>query len=149
LGTGIRSRYRQETRELPAGSVVLLYTDGLVERRGQSIDEGLEALRTAVAEAPKDPDRLLEHVLAHVVGQGERGDDIAILAARVLPAAPQPLELRLAARLTSMDVVRDAMRAWLEGVADLDRNDSEDVVLATWEASANAIEHTVEPQADT
>src|SRR5262249_55642472 len=66
LGTGIRSRYRQETRELPAGSVVLLYTDGLVERRGRSIDVGLDALRTAVAEAPKDPDRLLEHVLAQV-----------------------------------------------------------------------------------
>jgi serine phosphatase RsbU (regulator of sigma subunit)/anti-sigma regulatory factor (Ser/Thr protein kinase) len=149
LGTGIRSRYRQETRELPAGSVVLLYTDGLVERRGRSIDEGLDALRTAVADAPKDPDRLLEHVLEHVVGPGERGDDIALLAARVLPVAPQPLELQLAIRFASLDVVRDALRAWLEGVVDLDRSEAEDLVLATWEACANAIEHTVEPRADT
>ena len=147
LGTGMRARYRQETMELAAGSIVLLYTDGLVERRGQSIDEGLQILRDAVAAAPKDPDRLLEHILEHVVGTGERGDDIALLAARVLPVAPQPLELHLAGRFESMDLVRDAMRAWLEGV-ELDRSAGEDVVLATWEACANAIEHAIEPQID-
>jgi serine phosphatase RsbU (regulator of sigma subunit)/anti-sigma regulatory factor (Ser/Thr protein kinase) len=147
LGTGIHSRYRQETVELAAGSIVLLYTDGLIERRGHSIDEGLDALRDAVASAPKDPDRLLEHILAHVVGSGERRDDIALLAARVLPVAPQPLDLRLAGRFDSMDLLRDAMRAWLEGV-DVDRSEREDIVLATWEACANAIEHAVEPQID-
>jgi anti-sigma regulatory factor (Ser/Thr protein kinase) len=46
-----------------------------------------------------------------------------------------------------MDVVRDALRAWLVGV-DVDRAEGEDVVLATWEACANAIEHAVEPQLD-
>jgi serine phosphatase RsbU (regulator of sigma subunit)/anti-sigma regulatory factor (Ser/Thr protein kinase) len=147
LGTGMQARYRQETIELPAGSIVLLYTDGLVERRGQSIDDGLELLRSEVAFAPKDPDRLLEHILTYVVGSGERGDDIALLAARVLPVAPQPLELHVAGRLESMDVVRDALRAWLVGV-DVERSEGEDVVLATWEACANAIEHAVEPQVD-
>jgi serine phosphatase RsbU (regulator of sigma subunit)/anti-sigma regulatory factor (Ser/Thr protein kinase) len=146
LGTGIRARYRQQTIELPAGSVLLLYTDGLVERRGRSIDDGLDILRAAVADAPKDPDRLLEHILDNVVGSGERGDDIALLAARVLPVAPHPLELVLDSRFESMDLVRDAMRNWLEGV-DLDRSEGEDVVLATWEACANAIEHAVEPRA--
>ncbi|HEU4971819.1 MAG TPA: SpoIIE family protein phosphatase [Gaiellaceae bacterium] len=144
LGTGVRKSYRQETFELPAGSVVVLYTDGLVERRGRSIDEGLEALRTALVDAPKDPDRLLEHILEHVVGTDERGDDIALLAARLLPVAPRPLELRVAANVRSMDLVRDAMRAWLRGV-ELRRPEVEDVVLATWEACANAIEHAVDP----
>jgi GAF domain-containing protein/anti-sigma regulatory factor (Ser/Thr protein kinase) len=145
LGTGIASPYRQETLELPAGSVVVLYTDGLVERRGRAIDEGLEALRTAMADAPKDPDRLLEHILEHVVGRSERGDDIALLAARLLPVAPRPLELRLAATVESMELLRDAMRTWLQGL-DLERSEVEDVVLATWEACANAIEHAVEPR---
>ncbi len=144
LGTGIRTTYRQELFELPPGSVVVLYTDGLVERRGRSIDEGLSTLRKALASAPGDPDRLLEHVLENVVGDDERGDDIALLAARILPVAPRPLELRLPADLGSMDVVRDAMRTWLRGV-ELDRSQAEDVVLATWEACANAIEHAVEP----
>ncbi|HEX5028061.1 MAG TPA: SpoIIE family protein phosphatase [Gaiellaceae bacterium] len=145
LGTGVRTRYRQQTISLPAGSVVLLYTDGLVERRGKSIDDGLEALVQAVSAAPKDPDRLLEHILEHVVGTEERGDDIALLAARVLPVAPRPLELTLASRLESMDIMRDAIRTWLEGL-ELTRADREDVVLAAWEACANAIEHAVEPR---
>jgi anti-sigma regulatory factor (Ser/Thr protein kinase) len=46
-----------------------------------------------------------------------------------------------------MDLVRDAMRIWVSGV-DVDRSAGEDVVLATWEACANAIEHAVEPQVD-
>ena len=45
LGTGLRATYRQQMLELPAGSVVVLYTDGLIERRGRSIDEGLQKLR--------------------------------------------------------------------------------------------------------
>jgi serine phosphatase RsbU (regulator of sigma subunit)/anti-sigma regulatory factor (Ser/Thr protein kinase) len=147
LGTGVESKYRQETVELGAGSLVLLYTDGLVERRGHSIDEGLDALRRAVVEGPRDPDRLLDHILDRVVGREERGDDIALLAVRALPVAPQQLTLRLRAELSSMDVVRDAMRVWLGGTT-LDRREVEDVVLATWEACANAIEHAVEPTSD-
>ncbi len=147
LGTGIRARYRQETVELPVGTVLVLYTDGLVERRGESIDEGLADLRAAVANAPKNPDQLLEHILEHVVGTGDRTDDIALLAARVLPVAPRVLKLRVPSNVDSMDLVRDAMRSWLGGVS-LGRGHAEDVVLATWEACANAIEHAVDPMSD-
>jgi serine phosphatase RsbU (regulator of sigma subunit)/anti-sigma regulatory factor (Ser/Thr protein kinase) len=147
LGTGIESKYRQQTLELPAGAIVVLYTDGLVERRGRSIDEGLAELRDAVAESSKDPDRLLEHVLERVVGSAERGDDIALLAARVLPVAPRQLDLRVPVTFGSMELVRDAMRAWLQGTP-AERADAEDVVLATWEACANAIEHAVDPTVD-
>jgi serine phosphatase RsbU (regulator of sigma subunit)/anti-sigma regulatory factor (Ser/Thr protein kinase) len=147
LGTGISTKYRQETLELPAGTVIVLYTDGLVERRGRSIDDGLRDLQIAVLDAPKDPDRLLEHILDRVVGSGERGDDIALLAVRLLPVAPRPLDLRLAARVESMDLVRDAMRAWLDGIP-LERSDAEDIVLATWEACVNAIEHAVDATDD-
>jgi anti-sigma regulatory factor (Ser/Thr protein kinase) len=90
---------------------------------------------------------LLEHILENVVGSGERGDDIALLAARILPVAPLPLALRVRARVGSMDLVRDAMRAWLAGVP-LERVESEGLVLATWEACANAIEHALEPTDD-
>jgi anti-sigma regulatory factor (Ser/Thr protein kinase) len=95
-----------------------------------------------------DPDRLLEHVLERVVGGGERGDDIALLAARVLTVAPRELDLTVRADLGSMNLVRDALRVWLDG-APVGRADAEDVVLATWEACANAIEHAVDPRAGT
>ena len=147
LGTGIDAKYRQETIELPVGTVLVLYTDGLVERRGSSIDEGLADLRAAVASAPKNPDQLLDHVLERVVGSGERRDDIALLAARVLPVAPRVLDVRVPSNVDSMDLVRDAMRVWLAGVP-LERGQAEDVVLATWEACANAIEHAIDPTDD-
>ena len=140
LGTGVAGTYGQDVVQLTAGSVLVLYTDGLVERRGASIDEGLERLQAAIADGPRDPEPLLEHVLERIVGDVERDDDIAVLAARVFAVAPRPLELRLPGRVGSLDVVRDALRAWLEGTP-ADRAESEQIVLAVWETCANAIEH--------
>jgi serine phosphatase RsbU (regulator of sigma subunit)/anti-sigma regulatory factor (Ser/Thr protein kinase) len=140
LGTGMRPQYRQAVAELPAGSALVLYSDGLVERRGQSIDDGLHRLVDAVRNGSKDPEHLLERILDRVVGDAPRADDIALLAARLLPVAPQPLELRLPTTIDGLHVVRDALRTWTQGVS-LERPESESLVLAVWEAAANAIEH--------
>ena len=51
----------QERMVLEAGDGVLLYTDGLVERRDDGIDNRLQQLRAAVAEAPRDLPAALEH----------------------------------------------------------------------------------------
>ena len=144
LGTDPDAKYRQETIELPVGSVLVLYTDGLVERRGASIDDGIAAVRAALADAPTDPDRLLDHILEGVIGGREREDDIAVLAARFLPVAPHPLDLTIPSDVAAMGLVRDALRTWLSGTS-LDRSGREGVVLAAWEACANAIEHAVAP----
>jgi len=144
LGARPDSKYRQAALELPAGTILLLYTDGLIERRGASIDDGLAALLAAVASGPRDPDRLLDHVLETVIGSRDREDDIALLVARLLPVAPRPLDLRFSSDVDSMLLVRDAMRVWLQGTS-LDRAEAEGVVLAVWEAVANAVEHAVDP----
>jgi anti-sigma regulatory factor (Ser/Thr protein kinase) len=147
LGTGLGPKYRQSVVELPAGSIVMLYSDGLVERRGRSIDEGLDALVAAMRDAPKNAEGMLEHVLDAMAGT-DRADDIAILAARFLPVAPRPLDLTVASTEDSLHLVRDALRTWLEGTA-LSRADAEDLVLAAWEICANAIEHAADPTKDT
>ncbi|MDQ1105792.1 PP2C family protein-serine/threonine phosphatase [Nocardioides zeae] len=67
---------------VPAGSTLLLYTDGLVERRGELLDAGMERLRAAVADQPDlGPDALCDHVLT-ALGPFE-DDDVAILAVRL------------------------------------------------------------------
>ena len=61
--------------ELAAGDLLVLYTDGLVERRGESLDAGLERLANIVASGPKSPDPLREHVLEQLVGSGKAPHD--------------------------------------------------------------------------
>ena len=147
LGAAADTRYGQGMVQLPIGGVLVLYTDGLVERRERPIDEGFELLRAAAASGPRDPDRLLEHLVERLVGTNERDDDVALLAVRLLAVAPRAFELSVPSREESLDLVRDALRFWLEGTS-LDRVDVHNVVLATWEACANAIEHAREPGSD-
>ena len=148
LGTSAEPEYTQQTFEAPLGSTLLLYSDGLIERRDQTIDQGLANLREAAARGPHDPERLVDHVLHELVGARDRRDDIALLATRLLVAAPHPLRLKLPSTTGSLDVVRDALRVWLESAA-LRRSDADDVLLAAWEACANAVEHAVAPTEDT
>lgn len=76
---------REEAQEpLVPGSVLVLYTDGLVEHRGRLIDEGLEALAAALRTAPDgDAEAICEHLLAELA-YGELDDDVALLVVRVL-----------------------------------------------------------------
>ena len=147
LGAGTDTKYTQDVLELPVGTVLVLYTDGLVERRGQPIDEGFARLRQAVLEGPREPQKLVEHLLERLAESSERGDDIALLAVRLLAAAPRPLNLRVPSETGSLDLVRDALRSWVAGT-ELSRSDAQDVVLAVWEACANSIEHSVNARAD-
>jgi serine phosphatase RsbU (regulator of sigma subunit)/anti-sigma regulatory factor (Ser/Thr protein kinase) len=142
LGTGVSTGYRQAVAELPHGSVLVFYSDGLIERRGRSLDEGLERLRASVATGPRDPERLAEHVLEHLIGDDDRRDDVVLLVARLLPVAPRSLSLRLDGGDAALRHVREALRIWLAGASTRDV-DAHDVVLAAWEASANANEHSL------
>jgi hypothetical protein len=77
------------TVDLPPGASVVLYTDGLVERRTASLDDGLEWLRALVEGCQAlDAEALCDHVLEHV-GEGLE-DDVALLILRAGPAAGQP-----------------------------------------------------------
>jgi serine phosphatase RsbU (regulator of sigma subunit) len=81
LGTG-RGDYPAADIGLPPGSVLALYTDGLVEQPGQDIGAGMSRLARALAAGPaRSPDQLCDSVLASL-GPPAR-DDIALLLARV------------------------------------------------------------------
>jgi PAS domain S-box-containing protein len=66
------------------GSTVVLYTDGLVERRGESLDVGLERLADATGDGPVQPGPLRDHLLAALLEPtGQRYDDVTAVVARL------------------------------------------------------------------
>ncbi|SFT51194.1 Serine phosphatase RsbU, regulator of sigma subunit [Geodermatophilus amargosae] len=74
---------------LPPGSTVVLYTDGLVERRDADLDAGLARLLDAAADLPGRPaDDVCDALLSRLAP--DRSDDVALLALRVLPAGDRP-----------------------------------------------------------
>jgi len=140
LGVLPYGRYRVYEGELEPGARVLLYTDGLVERRDLPLSDGLERLRAAVATAPLDPDALCEHVLTIVLPDGPPGDDVALLALSNAPIEGPRLRLELPAEPTELAGIRHTIERWLEA-ANVDERDAYRITLATNEACMNAIEH--------
>ena len=89
FGVGAVDRH-PDTVDVPAGGVVLLYTDGLVERRDEDLDAGLDRLTAVLRHSvPEDREHLqtfLERVARRVrlVGSARHDDDVAMLAVRRL-----------------------------------------------------------------
>jgi PAS domain S-box-containing protein len=65
-----------------AGDRLVLYTDGLVERRGEPLDRSLDRLLAAVASAPEAVDDLIAAVLSALLEE-EPSDDVAVLAVQL------------------------------------------------------------------
>ena len=66
---------------MSAGATLVLYTDGLIERRDATIDEGLAALATSAAVVDGDLDTFCNRLLAELAPP-EINDDVAVLALR-------------------------------------------------------------------
>ncbi|MFJ6012378.1 SpoIIE family protein phosphatase [Streptomyces sp. NPDC092952] len=87
LGTGFGG-YRTTRLEFDPRTVLFLYTDGLVERRGEDIDTSVRRLRELAMPSGGSLDALLDGVLDRF-GPGAE-DDIAVLASRTRPREPDP-----------------------------------------------------------
>ncbi len=139
LGTGAAGvGERRETLE--PGALLTIYTDGLVERRGRVIDEGIDRLAEALGAASGDVAALVDAL----VPDGS-DDDIALLTARVLEAPsertarydviPDPAALRYARAF-----VTETLAAW--GMPDDLRPDA---LLIAGELATNAVLHGKPP----
>ncbi|GAA2272160.1 SpoIIE family protein phosphatase [Streptomyces atrovirens] len=83
LGTQTGLRRPDATALLPPGSTLVLYTDGLVEAPGQSLDTGLNRLRRHAAALAHRPLTPFTDQLLHRVRPADNDDDVALLALRV------------------------------------------------------------------
>jgi PAS domain S-box-containing protein len=73
--------YREQSIPVRAGSALVLYTDGLVEERGERVDIGLERLRDAVRDAPGEAEAVCDRILESLP-IGEADDDVTLLVLR-------------------------------------------------------------------
>jgi sigma-B regulation protein RsbU (phosphoserine phosphatase) len=86
IGVSSQRRRQVSTLSFPPGAALCLYTDGLVERRDQPIDQGIAQLRAAVT--PAEPEAACTAVMAAMAGYSPHTDDIALLILRHPPGEP-------------------------------------------------------------
>jgi phosphoserine phosphatase RsbU/P len=85
LGLADHAPRQVTTLSFPPGALLGLYTDGLVERRGQPIDEGIAQLRAALAAG--EPEAAAAAAMAAMAGAVPHHDDVALLVLRRPPCA--------------------------------------------------------------
>jgi PAS domain S-box-containing protein len=136
---GFPDRYLDVTYHLAAGSTLFLFTDGLVERRGATIRDGLDRLKALVAASDEDLEAMCDHLLLSMV-EGDVSDDVALLALRPVRLASEPLLLRLPAEPYVLASLRQTLRRWLKEI-EATPQVANDILIACGEACANVIQH--------
>lgn len=139
IALGIRADWsRPEARvTIPAGATLLLYTDGLVERRRSPLDRGISRVAGVAQDARAlGLDDLANQVMSRVAPRGGYQDDVVLLLYR----HPAPLELNFPADVSQLAPTRNALRKWLTRVR-MGPDQALNVLVAAGEAVANAIEH--------
>lgn len=127
---------------LGTGDMVVLYTDGLVERRGISLGETIEQLASILATAPT-PERACQISVTEMVPYEGLADDVAIVAMQT-EEIPDDLRMELPADPGVLSGTRRLLRRWLRERGAEEPALSE-LALAANEACANAIEHAYAP----
>jgi anti-sigma regulatory factor (Ser/Thr protein kinase) len=132
--------YEESTISLQPGATVLLYTDGLIERPGASLDEGLDWLRGFAPEISGGLDVLCSTLLRASFEESSQVDDVALLAVRLEPVDPERMELEFPAEPESLVHMRRALGRWLHA-GGADEAEIYEILVACGEVCANAIAH--------
>ena len=146
LGVASPARRRATTVDLPPGSVVCFYTDGLVERREEPLARRLALLEEVVVAGA--PEEVCTTVMNRLIGRQRSSDDVALLVVRRQEGHLAPLEVSRPAVASSLGEIRAAVRRWLAQV-DASPADVTDLLLAVGEAPSNVVEHAYGPQGGT
>ena len=140
LGVAPLSTYEEIRTELPPGAAFILYTDGLIERRRESLDEGLRRLVGAAAAAPEDLDAACDEIISRLLGAGGVADDVALLAIQTQSFVGRPLDLSLPAVPERLAPMRQIVGRWLRQNG-LGSDEVADLMVAITEACSNVVQH--------
>ncbi|HXO82842.1 MAG TPA: SpoIIE family protein phosphatase [Mycobacterium sp.] len=122
---------------MPARATLVLYTDGLVERRRIALDHGISRVAALVRDGVASTlDDLANQIMSGLAPSGGYQDDVALLLYR----HPAPLDLKFPAHASHLAPSRTALRSWLTR-AQVRPDQTLDVLIAAGEAVSNAIEH--------
>jgi serine/threonine-protein kinase RsbW len=139
LGSMLGDTRGEAVERLEDGETLVLYTDGLVERRSASIDVGLERLAGAARLHALGAPALASDLCDQLLGGQVQDDDVCVLSIHRIPTVRMFSHSFLAAP-SELAELRERLRSWLaeHGVEeDVERG----VVLAASEAASNAVEH--------
>ena len=129
---------------IPEGGLLALYTDGLVERRGQDIDEGLRLLAETLSGNDRSLEQTCDAVIRTLVTDGAE-DDIAVIMARVMPVpegriATLPLSDDITLAAQARRFTRATLTSWgLTALTDVSE-------LLVSELVTNALRHAGPPR---
>ncbi|MDQ6816019.1 MAG: SpoIIE family protein phosphatase [Actinomycetota bacterium] len=142
LGVSSYGRYPETEISLTPGEIFALYTDGLVERHGDELADGIERLVDLVRDAPS-PDAACLLAVGGMVPDEGPSDDVAIVACQDSVVTAE-LHLRLEANPGVLAQVRHELRRWLRDKGASDDAMAE-ITIAASEACANVVEHAYSP----
>ncbi len=131
----------EASTRLQPGSLIVLFTDGVVERRGVTLATGMARLEAVVRECRHLPaGEICDRVLLELSGDAVRRDDMVLVAARFAPVPSYAFHGVFPARPEELRRVRTAADAWLRarGVADPYRMR---LLLTLGEACSNVVRH--------
>jgi serine/threonine-protein kinase RsbW len=139
LGSRAGRPERVEHRvRVAAGSRLLLFTDGLIQRRDRPIDRGFELLAREYARHRDAPLEGFTAGLADLLVGPDHADDVCLLCLAL--GTDGKLERTINADLMQIALLRRDLRDWLAS-HDVEQESSQAVLLAASEAAENAIEH--------
>lgn len=133
---------------LQPGELLMLFSDGLIQRPQVSVAESIAELRECATEAVgraaasaagAPPERVCQHAISTLTGRGY-GDDVTALAAELVADPVPELVMEFPAEADSVLGVRRAFAAWLKQI-DAAVVDANDLLLAVVETVTNAVEH--------
>jgi serine phosphatase RsbU (regulator of sigma subunit)/anti-sigma regulatory factor (Ser/Thr protein kinase) len=145
LGAVANPSYEETALSVQPPMELVLYTDGLMERAGERLDDGLDRLRTAALQEHDAPEQFCDLLVGRLLPGGPSNDDAALMV-MAAQALPDELQVTLPAEPDSAPLLRRIVRRWLRehGASEIER---EEMTMACGEACANAIEHAYPPEA--